>query len=191
MRAVGCLRAVVAFDAQVGHGLLAIVQQVLGAGGLEPGPARQLVGDVLGKAHPPDRLELEDVARGMPRVGPPVQPGETVPALAPLYDLVCIGLIVRIRAGTYDRAMAFRVGDHAVPEEIGRDDWIELARAMGLPPKPTLRRLEEMALALPDLARETRQAFAASFGDNQVYDRFEETIRDRSHWVCTSVLGAG
>jgi serine/threonine-protein kinase HipA len=115
--------------------------------------------------------------------------GESVPALAPFYDLVCIEFIVRIRAGTYDRAMAFRVGDHAVPEEIGRDDWVKLGRSMGLPPKPTLRRLEEMALALPHLARETRHAFAASFGDNQVYDRLEETIRDRCRWVCTSVLG--
>jgi hypothetical protein len=45
-----------------------------------------------------------------------------------------------------------------------------------------------LALALPNLARETREAFTASFGDNQVYDRFEETIRDRCLWVCTSVL---
>jgi serine/threonine-protein kinase HipA len=114
--------------------------------------------------------------------------GGTVPALAPFYDLVCVEFIVRIRAGTYDRAMAFRIGDHAVPEEVGRDDWTKLARAMGLAPKPMLRRLEELALALPNLARETREAFTASFGDNQVYDRFEETIRDRCLWVCTSVL---
>jgi serine/threonine-protein kinase HipA len=117
------------------------------------------------------------------------QRGETVPTLAPFYDLVCTEFIVRIRAGTYDRAMAFRIGDHAVPEEVGREDWTKLARAMGLPPKPTLRRLEALALALPDLARATREDFAASFGDHQVYDRFEETIRDRCHWVRTSVLG--
>ncbi|MFW6067937.1 MAG: type II toxin-antitoxin system HipA family toxin [Myxococcota bacterium] len=115
-------------------------------------------------------------------------PGEPVPVLAPFYDLVCIELLLRIRVASFDRAMAFRIGDHAVPEEVGREDWGKLARAMGLPPKPLLRRLEELATALPALARQTRQDFAARFGDNQAYDRFEETVRDRCHWVCTSIL---
>lgn len=119
------------------------------------------------------------------------QPDNPVPALAPFYDLVCIELLNRIGAGAYDRAMAFFVGDHAEPERITRADWEALARAIDVPPRKLLERLREMAESLPDHARATREAFAARFGDNQVYDRFEEAVGDRCRWTLGSVFGRG
>ena len=114
-----------------------------------------------------------------------------IPVLAPFYDLVCIEMLNRIGAGTYDRSMAFRVGDHTEPERITQDDWRSLAASIGVPARTLLARLEEMAERMPAEARATREQFAARHGDNQVYDRFEEAVRDRCSWTLRSVFGRG
>jgi serine/threonine-protein kinase HipA len=112
--------------------------------------------------------------------------GSTVPVLAPFYDLVALEFLYRIGI-RYARKLAFLVGGRSVPEEIRRRDWEGFARQLGIPPKRLLLRVSELALRLPALAQETRAAFAARFGDNQVLDRFEETIRDRCRWTLGSM----
>ncbi len=117
--------------------------------------------------------------------------GTPVPTLAPFYDLVCIKMLDRIGAGNYDRRMALFIGEQAEPERVTRDDWTALARSISVPPRTLLARLREMAERAPEEARATREAFAESFGDNQVYDRFEEAVRDRCGWTLRSVFGRG
>lgn len=114
-----------------------------------------------------------------------------IPVLAPFYDLVCIEMLNRTGAGTYDRSMAFRVGQHTEPERITRDDWRSFAASIGVPARKLLERLGEMAERMPAEARATREHFAAQHGDNQVYDRFEEAVRDRCSWALRSVFGRG
>jgi serine/threonine-protein kinase HipA len=108
-----------------------------------------------------------------------------VPRLAPFYDLVCLEFMYRVGV-RYPRKLAFLVAGKAVPEEIRRDDWRSLANALKLPPRRFVDRLRELAAVLPGLARETRSAFAERFGDSQMLDRFEETIRDRCGWTLRS-----
>jgi len=114
-----------------------------------------------------------------------------VPRLAPFYDLVCIEFHNRIGSTNFDRGMAFLVGDRSGPEDIRREDWEALAKAMHVSPPGLLKRLAELAEALPRHAQETRDAFGERFGDNQVYDRCVETIRDRCRWTQTNVLRRG
>jgi serine/threonine-protein kinase HipA len=112
--------------------------------------------------------------------------GGTVPTLAPFYDLVCLEFMYRIGI-RYSRRLAFHVACKSTPEEIRGDDRRTFARHLQLPPRRLLDRIRELATALPTLATETRQAFADQFGDNQILDRFEETIRDRCGWTLRSL----
>jgi len=109
------------------------------------------------------------------------------PRLAPFYDLICLEFLDRIGI-RFERALAFFVGAKSVPEEIGRDDWRAMAKAIGVPPRRLLDRLRTFADQLPELARQTRATFAARHGDNPVYDRFEEVIADRCRWTL-AVIG--
>lgn len=51
--------------------------------------------------------------------------------------------------------------------------------------------LPELAEALPEHARDARAEFAATFGDNQLYDRFEEVIADRCKWTLSTIASGG
>lgn len=112
----------------------------------------------------------------------------SVPRLSPAYDLVAIEFLNRLGM-RFNRSMAFAIGEHDVPEQVTRRDWTLLAKSIGVPGPSLLGRLQEMAETLPDLARDTRRAFAARFGDNPAYDRLEESIRDRCAWTLQSVFG--
>jgi serine/threonine-protein kinase HipA len=114
----------------------------------------------------------------------------SIPRLAPLYDLVCIEFLNRL-GFRYDRKLAFSVGNKSLPEEITRDDWAALARAIGVPPKPLLERLRRIATELPSVARATRESFAERFRDNPAHERLEVSIRDRCRWTLRSVFGEG
>lgn len=114
--------------------------------------------------------------------------GEAVPSLAPFYDLVAIEFLNLVRPHSCAREMAFLVGDNDVPEKVTRADWEAFSRDLGMPPKRTLARLEELATALPAIARETRQQFAAQQGDEPIYDQLEESVRRRCHWTLQSVF---
>jgi serine/threonine-protein kinase HipA len=111
-----------------------------------------------------------------------------VPRLAPFYDLVCIEFFNRIGAAHFDRSMAFWIGHGGEPEEVRRSDWEKLAKAMHVSPAALLERLLELTETLPKHAAAARQHFAESFADNQVFDRFVETIADRCSWVKKSVM---
>jgi serine/threonine-protein kinase HipA len=115
-------------------------------------------------------------------------PGEAAPVLAPFYDLVAIEFLNLVRPGSWSRDIAFYIGEHDVPEQITRADWEAFARQLGMPPKRVLARLEELTGRMGDLARDSRQAFAASQGDEPVYDRFEESIRRRCRRTLNSVF---
>jgi hypothetical protein len=105
-----------------------------------------------------------------------------VPRLAPFYDLVCLEFLYRINI-KYARSLAFHVAGKATPEEIGRQDWEAFARELSMPPKRLLARLADLAETLPALAREARTDWANRFGDNQLLDRFEESIGDLCKWT--------
>jgi len=115
-------------------------------------------------------------------------PETGVPSLAPFYDLVCIEFHNRIGAANFDRTMAFFVGKRSLPEEIRRTDWEALAKAIRVSPRGLLRRLQELAEVLPGYARDIREAFAAEFGDNLVYDRCVETVADRCRWTTNNIF---
>jgi len=73
-----------------------------------------------------------------------------------------------------------------VLEKIWKD-WEAFARQLRVSPKRLLQELEQMANALPPLARETRASWASQFDDNQMLDRFEEAIADRCRWTLNLV----
>ncbi len=108
------------------------------------------------------------------------------PRLAPAYDLVAIEFLNRLGM-SFNRNMAFFIGDHNVPEQITQADWIAMAKAIHVPAKILLSRLHDLAEALPATSRATRGAFAEQFGDNQAYDKLEESVTDRCGWVLRNV----
>jgi serine/threonine-protein kinase HipA len=110
------------------------------------------------------------------------EPGSATPTLAPVYDLVAIEFLNLVAPRSYARDMALYVGGNALPERIRRGE--DMAREAGMPARPLLARLAELAEALPALARACREAFAAAHGDSPIYDRFEESVRRR----CKSAL---
>lgn len=113
---------------------------------------------------------------------------DSVPVLAPFYDMVCIELMNRIGVSSYERALAFSIAGASEPERIRRSDWEQWAKDMAFPARRVLARLEELALAAPAAARDERAAFAATHGDNQAYDYFEESIDDRCRWTLNNVI---
>jgi serine/threonine-protein kinase HipA len=117
-------------------------------------------------------------------------PDPLVPRLAPFYDLVCIEFLNRLGMH-YDRNLALFIGTTNVPERVTRDDWSAHAKAIGVPPKSLLETVRRMATDLPAMAAEARASFAERYGDNQAFDRLEESIVDRCAWTLRSVFGKG
>ena len=107
------------------------------------------------------------------------RPGISTPTLAPFYDLVSIEFLNQITPGSYAREMAFFIGDERKPERITRRHWEDFARALGMPPKPLLGRVLELAEALPPIARTCREAFAAEHGDSAIHHRLDKTLAKR------------
>lgn len=115
-------------------------------------------------------------------------PDSAVPELAPFYDLVAIEFLNRLRPGTWSRDMAFDVGTQVEPERITRAEWQQFAKDLGMPPRPTLARLEELALRLPEVAAELSEAFAAEQFYDPALEQFRESVKRRCRWVLNSVL---
>jgi HipA-like protein len=90
----------------------------------------------------------------------------------------CAGALAVLDEGAQPEAEDF-IGGNNVPERITRDEWSAHARAIGAPERVLLQRLEQMANELPALAAAARASFAEQFGDNQAYDRLQESIADR------------
>ena len=103
-------------------------------------------------------------------------PGQTVPTLAPFYDLISIECLNLLRPGIWSREMAFSIGEHHEPERITRS-----------PPRRLLDRVRELASELPGIARTAREAFAHVHGDTPTYDRLEEAVRRRCRWTLDSL----
>lgn len=116
-------------------------------------------------------------------------PGESVPTLAPFYDLVAIEFFNLLSPGYWAREMAFNIGEHNVPERITRLDWQAFAKDIGMPPKRLLARLEELALVLPDVADAALQAFRHGYANEEVHEQLLEMVRRRCHWALNSVIG--
>ena len=110
-------------------------------------------------------------------------PGEAVSRLAPFYDLISIEFLNLLHPGTWSRELAFFVGEHDVPEQIGRPDWLAFARELGMPPRRLLGRVEEMATRLPAVARAAREAFATVHGGAPACERLDEAVRRRCRWT--------
>ena len=114
-------------------------------------------------------------------------PGHAVPTLAPFYDLISIEFLNLLRPGTWSRDMAFFIGERDEPERIRRSDWLAFARELGMPPRRLLVRVEEMATALPGVARAVREAFAHAHGNAPAYDRLDEAVHRRCRWTLESL----
>jgi len=114
--------------------------------------------------------------------------GRTVPSLAPFYDLVAIEYLNLVRPGTYAREMALFIGEHGAPERITRADWERFAHDLGMPPKRLLARLDELTTALPEIARQSRNAFAETHEDRAIHDRLLTSVERRCRWVRQSTL---
>lgn len=115
------------------------------------------------------------------------KPGQSVPVLAPFYDLVAIEFFNLIRRGSWARTLAFNIGEHDIPERITRADWEAFARDLGMPPKRLLERAGELANQLPDIAAAVREKFVEEFGDEPVYDNMERSVRQRCSWFLKTV----
>lgn len=114
---------------------------------------------------------------------------DSVPRLAPFYDLVAIEFLNALGTTNFERDFAFHIGAEATVEKIGRKDWELLARSLHLPPRKVLSRLEEMAAAIPELAALSVDAFQAETGQvSSVHNEFLKTINKRSAWVLNSIL---
>ena len=114
-------------------------------------------------------------------------PGQTVPTLAPFYDLISIECLNLLRPGIWSREMAFSIGEHHEPERITRSDWLSFARELGMPPRRLLDRVRELASELPGIAKTAREAFAHVHGDAPANDRLEEAVRRRCRWTLDSL----
>lgn len=113
--------------------------------------------------------------------------GEAVPALAPFYDLVAIEFLNLVRPQSWSRDMAFYIGGNRVPEKITKADWEQFARDLKMPIRPLFARLEELAVRMPEAAREAREAFGNAHGDEAVYEQLVESVRRRCQWTLNSV----
>ena len=116
-------------------------------------------------------------------------PGESVPTLAPIYDVVAIEFFNLLNPGTWAREMALNVGEHNEPERIGRRDWEAFAKDIGMPPKPVLARLEELAVILPEVSDAALQAFRQGYLNEKIHGQLLEMVRRRCHWTLNSVIG--
>jgi serine/threonine-protein kinase HipA len=114
--------------------------------------------------------------------------GESVPLLAPFYDLVAIEFLNLVRPHSWSRDMAFYIGEHYVPEQITKADWVRFAGDLGMPEKPLLSRLEEFAGRMPEVAREAREGFGKAHGDEGVLEQLDESVRRRCHWTQNTVF---
>lgn len=101
---------------------------------------------------------------------------------APFYDLVAIESFYVIRSGIWARKLAFRIGQHDTPKEVSIDDWRNFAKDLGVPEKPTFKRLEELAVGMPDVVTRECSEFSAQHGQN-VHEGFEGYIRKWCEWV--------
>jgi len=115
-------------------------------------------------------------------------PGEGAPSLAPFYDLVSIELLNLIRPGAFARDLAFSVGGAFVPERIGRAEWTAFAKACELPTKALLRRVAELADALPPLASEVIARFEAEHGAIPIREQWIDTVTRRCRWTAQSLV---
>ena len=113
--------------------------------------------------------------------------GSAVPELAPFYDLVSIEFLNQSGRGEYSRDLALAVGQAFTPEKIGLEDWQAFARDLGIPARPLLKRVAELADAMPARARRAREQFADAWGDHGVLDTLERVIAARSRWVLNTV----
>lgn len=111
------------------------------------------------------------------------RPGSTVPQFAPFYDLVSIEFLNQAGRGDFSRDMALAVGSSFTPERIGRADWVQFARDLGVPPRPLLQRVQTLAESVEGHLQAARGEFADRWGDDGVLDVFERTVRKRCRWV--------
>ncbi|QQR91079.1 MAG: type II toxin-antitoxin system HipA family toxin [Myxococcales bacterium] len=116
------------------------------------------------------------------------RPNRSTPELAPFYDLVCIEFLNFIGVTSFDRSLAFLIGEHAEPEQISKEDWLLFAKSIQVPAKTLLETLRHMADELPSLAKQARAQFTEHFADNQVYDDFEKSISKRCRWTLNNTL---
>ena len=114
-------------------------------------------------------------------------PGQAVATLAPFYDLISIECLNLLRPGTWSRDMAFSIGEHDVPEQIRRSDWLAFARELGMPPRRLLARVEETATRLPAVALAAGEAFAAAHGVAPACEQLADAVRRRCRWTLESL----
>ena len=112
---------------------------------------------------------------------------DSLPELAPFYDLFAIEFLNHLSPGTWSRDMAFAVGGAYTPERITRDCWRRFADELQIPHRLTLARLADLAESLPGLAKIVAAEFSDAHGHENVLHRFVEATGRRCRQVLQSV----
>ena len=114
--------------------------------------------------------------------------GESTPTLAPFYDLVAIEYLNQTSSANYTREMALYVGEQSNPDKLGKKDWEQFAAQIGIPAKPLMQRLAEIAERIPEACESCLEAFPQEHAITATQEALQTTIQKRSRWVLQSVL---
>jgi serine/threonine-protein kinase HipA len=98
--------------------------------------------------------------------------------LAPLYDIVSALPYHPLQVRKLKLAM--RIGGEYRLWNIGRRDWERLAQAVGLEPEPLVRRVGEVAAAVPDLLATERRAAEAEGLAHPILARLTDTVAENA-----------
>lgn len=99
-------------------------------------------------------------------------------ALAPVYDIAST-----VVYGGLDRRMAMRIGSTNKIDEVGRDDFLALAKELDVSPRMVRRLIEEVCEgvggAASDVLRDTEDALGASLSKLRDIEVFARAQIDR------------
>lgn len=99
----------------------------------------------------------------------------TAPALAPFYDLVCVGV--------YDlqSTFAMSIGDVFHPRDLSLGAWTKFAEEIGEgSQRPVITTIQKMAERIPGVARKIAGEMTQKYGDNDIYEKIIDQITTRA-----------
>ena len=97
-------------------------------------------------------------------------------ALAPVYDIAST-----VVYGGLDRRMAMRIGSTNKIDEVGRDDFLALAKELDVSPRMVRRLIEEVCEGVggSDVLRDTEDALGAPLSKLRDIEEFARSQIDR------------
>lgn len=109
--------------------------------------------------------------------------GSDVPVLAPFYDLVSIEHINKVGKANYARDLAFSIGGDFTPERITRASWAAFARQLGIPLRPLIDRVADLATRIPESATVCLSRYQTQQGCHPMHRTFMTMVKKRARWV--------